>query len=153
MPRRTNTALWAALLVLIVFGPAATASDRELPVMTMTLGGKTLTAEVAVTPTDRNRGLMNRARLAPDRGMLFVFETERPVSFWMKNTLIPLDIAFVDRKGKILQIQTMAVPKKGEPLVHYRSRMPVRYALEVHAGWFAKNGVAVGQVVPELVRP
>ena len=87
---------------------------------------------------------MNREELPENQGMLFVFESTRILSFWMRNTFIPLDIAFIDDAGKIVDIQRM------EPLDEsksYTSAAPALYALEVNAGWFAKNTIKVGGMV------
>ena len=97
--------------------------------------------EIARTPAQMERGLMFRDRLAPDRGMLFLYEEERPVSFWMKNTLIPLDLIFADSSGRILQIAERAVPLSTELI---SSQQPVRAVLEVNGGTAARLGIAVG---------
>jgi uncharacterized membrane protein (UPF0127 family) len=81
--------------------------------------------------------------LPPDRGMLFVFQREDRLAFWMKNTPIPLDIAFIDAQGRILEIQEM----KPLDTTVYHSRQPALYALEVNAGWFQKHGIKVGDKV------
>lgn len=90
------------------------------------------------------RGLMHREQLPEDQGMLFVFEAAQIQSFWMRNTFIPLDIAFIDANGKIIDVQRM------EPLDEtrsYYSPAPVPYVLEVNAGWFERNGIKVGETV------
>ncbi len=79
-----------------------------MPTVTLAINGHKIVAEVASTPDDRATGLMNRFSLQPDRGMLFVFEHPEPLSFWMKNTFIPLSIAFLDASGRILNIEDMA---------------------------------------------
>ena len=120
--------------------------------MSLTVGDQTVIAEITASESDRARGLMGRKNLPKNHGMLFIFETERVLSFWMKNTLIPLDIAFIDQSGKILQVETMTVVNKGESPPQYRSRAAVRYALEVNAGWFEKHGILPGVRIPELAR-
>ena len=105
--------------------------------------------ELAITPEERQRGLMGRTSLAHDAGMLFVFEEERTLSFWMKGTLIPLDILFIDGEQRIVDIQTM-VPEPGVPtrnLTVYPSAEPAIYALEVNAGVAAELGLTVGMLV------
>jgi uncharacterized membrane protein (UPF0127 family) len=102
-----------------------------------------LQVELAVTPAERQTGLMARSSLPADQGMLFVFPTPSVDGFWMHDTLIPLSIAWIDRYGNIVDIQEM------EPLsdtVHYPSG-PYSYALEANAGWFLEHGVGVGQIV------
>lgn len=96
---------------------------------------------MAESAEKRRTGLMFRKELPPDSGMLFVFEKEQILSFWMKNTFLPLSIAFIATNGMILEIQDMA-PMDEENL--HRSPLPVRYALEMEQGWFRKNGIAPG---------
>lgn len=99
--------------------------------------------EVAKTGEERAKGLMGRTSLAKNEGMLFVFETEGYHGFWMKNTLLPLSIAFIDREGRIVWITDMS------PLtlsVHDPPK-PILYALEMNHGWFAANGIKAGDVM------
>jgi uncharacterized membrane protein (UPF0127 family) len=97
-------------------------------------------AEIADEAAEQQRGLMERTELAEDAGMLFVFPGERPLSFWMKNTLIPLSIAYIDGDGGIVDIQDM------QPLdeTSHPSAAPAQYALEVNQGFFEERGVQVG---------
>lgn len=139
----------AFILAACILCPAF-ADQRELPKITLTIGETKVVAEMALTDSDRAKGLGGRKFLGADKGMLFVFDFEHNASFWMKDTLIPLDIAFIDKKGAILQIETMTVVKKGEKHKHYRSKKPVKYGLEVNAGWFKKHKVQPGLVIPEL---
>ncbi len=105
-------------------------------------GGDTVRAEVARTSSERSRGLMYRESLPEDGGMLFVYDDEAPRSFWMENTLVPLDIAFLDSSLTVVDIQSM---EPGTRDMH-RSAAPAMFALEVNRGWFADHGVAVGGV-------
>ena len=97
-------------------------------------------AEIADEEAEQKRGLMERTALAEDAGMLFVFPGERPRSFWMRNTLIPLSIAYIDGDGGIVDIQDM------QPLdeTAHPSAAPAQYALEVNQGFFEERGVRVG---------
>lgn len=104
------------------------------------VGGVTVTAEIADTPALRERGLMERDSLPENHGMLFVYPEERELSFWMRNTPLALDIAFIDRTGTIVNIETMR-PNDDENTVSAR---PAMYALEMEAGWFEANGVEPG---------
>jgi uncharacterized membrane protein (UPF0127 family) len=110
-----------------------------------------LKAEIAATAADRERGLMFRKNVPDGEGMLFVFESDQRLAFWMKNTLIPLSIAYVSSDGTIREILDM------EPLslASVESSRSVRYALEVPQGWFGRVGVAAGDriVVPAAYRP
>lgn len=100
----------------------------------------TISAEIAKTNEDRARGYMERKNIPEGTGMLFVFERDQVLSFWMKNTPTPLSIAYIDSKGKIRDIFHM------EPycLDSIISTVSVRYALEVPQGWFEKNGIKKG---------
>jgi uncharacterized membrane protein (UPF0127 family) len=98
--------------------------------------------EIADDVLEQSRGLMYRTALAEDRGMLFVFPDEEERSFWMRNTLIPLSIAFMDSEGRIVDIQDMK-PLDDDP-PHYVSAEPAQYALEVNRGFFKVLGVKVG---------
>ena len=103
--------------------------------------------EIADNAFERARGLMYRTVLAEDRGMLFIYDAEQKLSFWMKNTFIPLSIAFIDSEGRIVDIQDMK-PLDDDP-PHYVSAKPAQYALEVNQGFFEERGVKVGDR-PEL---
>ncbi len=109
-------------------------------------GSDTVTAEVARTADQREQGLMDRTELGEDAGMLFVFETAEERSFWMANTVLPLDIAYMDPQFRIFTIKPME--PMSEELVESDGR--AQYALEVNQGWFAEHGVTVG-AQPQLV--
>jgi uncharacterized protein len=98
--------------------------------------------EIADSPDELARGLMGRTTLGENRGMLFVFPDEELRSFWMKNTLIPLSIAYMDSDGRIVDLQDMK-PLDDDP-PHYVSTEPAKYALEVNQGFFEERGVKVG---------
>lgn len=104
---------------------------------------KTITAEIADTEESRALGLMNRKSMEDDHGMLFVFNEERKLSFWMKNTLIPLSIAYISKNGEIKEIHKM-YPLDESSVSSSRS---VMYALEMNQGWFEKNGITVGDKI------
>ena len=110
-------------------------------------GGKKVEVliEIADGPFEQVRGLMHRTVLGEDRGMLFVYPEEQRLSFWMKNTLIPLSVAFIDSERRIIDIQDMK-PLDDEP-PSYVSAEPAQYALEVNQGFFEKRGVKVGDRV------
>jgi uncharacterized protein len=101
--------------------------------------------EVADDLAEQAKGLMDRTTLGENRGMLFVYPQERELSFWMKNTLIPLSIAFIDSESRIIDIQNMK-PLDDKP-PHYVSAEPAQYALEVNQGFFEERGVRVGDRV------
>lgn len=107
------------------------------------VGDERFTAWVARTPEQRERGLMYRTEMGPRQGMLFMFDEEQVLSFWMKNTPLPLSIAFLSAEGEILQIEPLT--PFSELIV--RSWRPARYALEVNAGAFAEAGAEVGDLI------
>lgn len=125
---------------------AAPAVAAGLPTRTLTIAGAKLTVEVASTPDTRETGLMNRFSLQQDHGMLFVFEQAQPLAFWMKNTYIPLSIAFVDGNGRILNIEDM---RPQDESTHW-SRGMAQYAIEMRQGWFAAKGIGNGDRVEGL---
>jgi uncharacterized membrane protein (UPF0127 family) len=102
------------------------------------------TVEVARTPEEQAHGLMNRQSLAPDRGMLFPYEPAQPVAFWMKNTLIPLDMVFISPGGKILRIEPNVVPLSLDPV---GSGDAVEAVLELAGGRAAEAGISPGDQV------
>lgn len=99
--------------------------------------------ELAIKPEERNYGFMNRKNIPDGTGMLFIFEHEQILSFWMKNTPHPLSIAFIDSRGKIRNIYDM----KPFSLSSISSTVSCRYALEVPQGWFAKNNIKPGDSI------
>jgi uncharacterized membrane protein (UPF0127 family) len=144
--RRT---LITAVALLAILGGTFTSDGfgaSALPTVTLTITGHKIVAEVAATPEQRATGLMHRFSLAPDHGMLFVFERPEALSFWMKNTHIPLSIAFIDANGRILNIEDMAPQTE----TTHRSRGPGLYALEMRKGWFAERGIRAGDRVEGL---
>lgn len=110
------------------------------PTIELSAGMHRIEAEVASTPADRATGLMNRPAMPTHRGMLFVFAEAGVQCFWMKNTLIPLSIAFLDDDGRIVQIADM----RPQSLDNHCSVKPVRFALEMNAGWFRSRGLSAG---------
>ncbi len=118
-------------------------TGRSLPTAQLKVGEHYLTVEIAATREERAEGLMYRKKLPENRGMLFVFEKERRLSFWMKNTYIPLSIAFISSDGRIRQIEDM----QPESLASVTSDRSVLYALEVNRGWFTEHGIQAGDRV------
>ena len=121
----------------------ATAADLPTVTIAASSGEKVeVRVEIADNASEQARGLMHRTALAENRGMLFVFPREERLSFWMKDTLIPLSIAFMDSEGRIVDIQDMK-PLDDDP-PSYVSARPAMYALEVNQGFFEERGVEVG---------
>ncbi len=120
----------------------ALASQARAELVDVKFGPRLLKAEVAATPQARQVGLMNRKSLADNVGMLFVFPSGMRVCMWMKDTLIPLSVAFLDDEGRILNIADM---QPGSLQTHC-SVAPARYALEVNRGWFLRRAILPGDV-------
>lgn len=120
--------------------PAAVGQPQNLPTVDLTAGIHRIRAMVAQTPEQRSIGLMWRTDMAPNDGMLFVFEQPQTQCFWMKNTLIPLAIAFVADDGTIVNLDEM----KAQTTESHCSARPVRYVLEMNAGWFPRKGIKAG---------
>ena len=137
-----NARLHAAALLLWAVAATARAQDvaQELPAIRLNAGMHIVKAEVAHTPDQRGVGLMHRKTMPANDGMLFVFEQPAPQCFWMKNTLLPLSIAFLADDGTVTSIADMAPGS----LDSHCSSQPVRYALEMNQGWFAKRGIKPG---------
>jgi len=121
-------------------GTPPSVAGAQLPVDWLTVGGHRITVELARRPEERNRGLMFRESLPPEHGMLFLFERDEVQAFWMRNTRIPLSIAYADARGQIVRIADLE-PLDERPV---SSIAPARYALEMNRGWFAAHGVAAG---------
>ncbi len=132
--------------VLAVAGCAPVPVQRPAAA-SVTLDGHRFQVEVATTPAEQARGLMNRASMPPDHGMLFVFPGARPRTFWMKNTLIPLDMLFFDANRRLVAIQRDAQPCTADPCRLYPSDVPARYVLELNAGTAARIGARTGDVI------
>jgi uncharacterized membrane protein (UPF0127 family) len=139
-------ATWALAALLAALAPSPAQAQPALPTVKLNFGIHLVTAELADNDASRMRGLMFRERLAPNNGMLFVFEARAVHCMWMRNTLIPLSVAFIDDDGSIVNIEDMQ-PKT--EISHCAAR-PVRYALEMDKGWFAQRGLKAGARISGL---
>jgi len=129
-----------AVLFLASLGAHAATSPA------VTLHGRTFSTEFATDDASRELGLMNRTELAADHSMLFVFVDDQPRAFWMKNTLIPLDILYFDEERKLVAMQLNAQPCKADPCAIYPSGgQNARYVLELKAGTAGKLGLKLGE--------
>ena len=139
--RRTVGSL--ALLAGLTLGsiPACYGGQRDRFVKVFLPGGKAVTVELAVTDAERARGLMFREKLLPDQGMLFVFGEDGFHSFWMKNTLIALDLVWLDAARRVIHIEADVPPCREEPCPTYGPKIPARYVLELRSGSAAALGV------------
>ena len=133
---------------LLAFTSLLSCKTKKLPVKDIKIvcqDGRefTVSAEIAEKTEDRNHGFMERKTIPDGTGMLFIFERDQILSFWMKNTPHPLSIAYIDSKGKIRDIYDMT-PYSLSSII---STVSVRYDLEVPQGWYKKNGITVGDTV------
>lgn len=133
----------AALAALLCAAPTISAAADSLPGLKLQAGAHTFRVEVAATPQQRQIGLMGRKTLADDGGMLFVFERKDIHCFWMKNTLVPLSIAFLADDGSIVSVADM----QPQTLDFHCAHKPVHYALEVKQGGFQRRGIEAGSRV------
>jgi hypothetical protein len=134
-----------ALLIFFVLIAIETGGQESPMTVPLTLpDGRPLQVEIARTPVERARGLMFRADLPEDRGMLFIFERPGENQFWMKNTLIPLDILWMDDRKRIIHIESQVPPCKLDPCPVYGPSAESHYVLEVKAGVAHKRGLRVG---------
>ena len=143
MSNATRSFLAALAWALACSGSLAQDQAQRLEAITLTAGMHRISAEVALTPQQRAIGLMHRKEMPQHQGMLFVFERPEVQCFWMKNTLIPLSIAFLADDGSIVNVAQM----KAQSLDSHCSSQPVRFALEMNEGWFAKKGMGPGSKI------
>ena len=141
--RRQHRRIEGVLFILILLWIIPIARSQTILKIPLYIGQKEIWVEVAKTPEERGYGLMGRKHLGKDEGMLFIFETEDRHGFWMKNTFIPLSIAFIDKNGRIVSITDM----KPLTLDSYVPPQPILYALEMNKGWFSSRGIKVGDVM------
>jgi len=135
--------------LLAVLSLASTAAfAQQLPVAQLNAGMHLIRAEVAADYASRMQGLMYRASMPSNAGMLFIFDDNERQCMWMKNTLIPLSVAFIDERGVIVNIEEMAPQTEDS---HCAAR-PSRYALEMNKGWFANRGIKPGATIDGIVR-
>ena len=154
MKRRILTLATLMLLLAVSCGTCQRA-QKTAPIVRpgyhqLTLGEHSAWVRTVANNADREKGLMHVRSLPEDDGMLFVFPVKRELRFWMKNTLIPLDIAYLEDDGTIVDIVGMvpADPEVSDALLpRYPSSKAVRYALEFNAGWFERHGIVVGDRV------
>lgn len=125
------------------------AYSSALPVIDLKIDKNIIKAEVASTVSSQQLGLMYRKSMPEQNGMLFVFEQKAGHCFWMKNTLLPLSIAFIDDEGKIVNIEEMK-PQSEE---NHCPLKPIRYALEMNSNWFEKRQLGAGKLVMGLPKP
>lgn len=138
----------ASILSITALAAAAQGVTATLPVVELGAGMYRIEAEVAHTAEARQSGLMHRVAMPLHHGMVFVFAEEAIHCMWMRNTHLPLSVAFIDDRGRILNIERMA-PRTED---NHCAAAPARYALEMNAGWFEERGIAPGAVLRGIDR-
>ena len=128
-----------ALLLMTLL--TSTQAQAQMPRIELSASFHRIDAEVAADQQNRMQGLMNRRSMAANQGMLFVFTHPDRHCMWMRNTLLPLSVAFLDEQGRILNIEDM----KPQTENNHCASSPARFALEMNQGWFASKGIKVGQ--------
>jgi len=152
-PARIASPLALMVAFLVALGAplgALTPAQPELPKISLNIRDIRIEAEVADDPDEKTIGLMGRKELAEGQGMLFVFSRPQPMGFWMKDTLIPLSIAYISAEGIIREIHDMQ-PLEENPVPSVFQDLV--FALEVPQGWFAKNGILAGDRINGLPKP
>ncbi|HZW12079.1 MAG TPA: DUF192 domain-containing protein [Noviherbaspirillum sp.] len=139
--------LFASALVLAA-APAASQQVTRFPVISLNAGIHVIKAEVAAREAERQQGLMFREKMGPNEGMLFLFPAPASVCMWMKNTYIPLSVAFIDESGKIVNIEDM----EPQTTDSHCAKKQVRYALEMNRGWFKQKNIKPGSAIEGLPR-
>jgi hypothetical protein len=136
------TLIKLCLAAIVFAASAAMAQDapQQLPTIRLSSGMHVLQVQVAQTPDQHATGLMFRTTMGTNEGMLFIFDQPREQCFWMKNTLLPLSVAFIDDGGTVVNIDDM----KPQTLESHCSTKPVRFVLEMNVGWFARRGIKPG---------
>lgn len=142
MLRRSVVTMTAVCLTGAMWSSVALAQSQpqRLPTLTLSAGMHLIKAELALTPEQHQIGLMHRTSMGTHEGMLFVFDRPGQQCFWMKNTLIPLQIAFLADDGTVVNLAEM----KPQSLDSHCSTRPVRFVLEMNTGWFSKRGIKPG---------
>ena len=138
--------VFVSFLFIFVTNSGLHAEAPELPKISLIIANHELHAEVAHTEHARAKGLMFRPSLAENTGLLFVFPQSAYYSMWMRNTMIPLSVAFINEKGSILNIAEM----KPYSLTAHRSAGPAKYALEMNSRWFANREIQAGEQITGL---
>jgi uncharacterized protein len=150
MTAKSSFSISAVITALLVSASPFAASQQSMkfPVISLNAGIHVIKAEVAAKDAERQQGLMYREKMGPNEGMVFLFEAPAGVCMWMKNTFIPLSVAFIDESGKIINIEEM----QPQTMDSHCARKPARYALEMNRGWFKQKNIKAGSVIEGLPR-
>lgn len=151
MNRQTCRAIALFSILLGCIGSTGHAQQtqqaQKFRTVTLRAGMYVIQAQVAANEAERQQGLMFREKMAANEGMIFDFEAPASVCMWMKNTLIPLSVAFIDSNGKIINIEDM----QPQTTNSHCAKKTVRYALEMNQGWFRQKNIKPGSVIDGLV--
>jgi uncharacterized membrane protein (UPF0127 family) len=145
---RTPSFLTSLTALILIFATASIAAQQKFQVISLTAGIHVIQAEVVAKEVERQQGLMFREKMGPNEGMVFLFDTPAKVCMWMKNTLLPLSVAFIDEDGRIVNIENM-MPHTTDS---HCAKKPVRYALEMNQGWFKQKNIKPGTMIGGLPR-
>jgi uncharacterized membrane protein (UPF0127 family) len=143
-PSSCFTAFLATIFTSLTVAPAV--AQQKFQVISLSAGMHRIQAEVAASDAERQQGLMFREKMGPNEGMVFLFDAPASTCMWMKNTILPLSVAFIDQAGKIVNIENM----KPQTLDSHCSKKPVRYALEMNEGWFKQKNIKPGSSIEGL---
>lgn len=145
-----KTTLFKSLLAMTIVSTVPVYAQQlpKFPVVSLNAGMHVIKAEVAARDAERQQGLMFREKMGPNEGMVFLFDAPASVCMWMKNTLIPLSVAFIDQHGKIVNIEDM----QPQTMDSHCAKKPVLYALEMNLGWFKQKNIKPGSVIEGLPR-
>jgi uncharacterized membrane protein (UPF0127 family) len=145
---KTSTTLLSLFAAASLMASASSFAqeNQNFPVTELNIGINLIKAEVATTPAQHERGLMFRDHLGTNEGMVFIFDKPQSICMWMKNTLIPLSVAFMDEHGVIVNIEEM----KAQTLDTHCAKKDVIYALEMNPGWFAHKNIKPGMKIDGL---
>ena len=139
---------WLNALILSLFFSLNLSAKVKFTTEKIQIGSKKITVEIAKTRSQQEQGLMFREKMPANTGMLFIFEQEQPLNFWMKNTYIDLSIAYIGKDKKIIDIIDMKATSAVETnFPSYPSSKPAMYALEMNQGWFTKNRIKIGDLL------
>lgn len=136
----------AALAIVALTSILDAAAQQRFQTIPLTAGINLIQAEVAADDAQRQQGLMFREKMGTNEGMVFLFEAPAQVCMWMKNTLIPLSVAFIDSQGKIVNIEDM----QPQTMNSHCAKRPARYALEMNLGWFKSKNLKPGTKIEGL---
>jgi uncharacterized membrane protein (UPF0127 family) len=136
----------AAVTAILALSAVPASAQQKFQVIPLAAGMHVIQAELVANDKDRQQGLMFREKMGQNEGMVFVFDAPATVCMWMKNTLLPLSVAFIDETGKIVNIEDM----KPQSTESHCAKKPIRYALEMNQGWFKQKNIKPGTPIGGL---